>query len=107
MNTAHVDRSHRTPYKRAPYKEDRLAARLSSVLKKLFQKAASLEGTTLTEFVINSARQAAKRVIQEHEIITLSDRDRRVFMEALLNPPEPNQKLREAFDRNPPIQKSA
>jgi len=34
---------------------------------------------------------------KEHEFITLSDRDRKVFMEALLNPPDPNPKLREAF----------
>ena len=99
MSTTQTARSRHAPYKRAAYKEDRLAARLNSALKRLFQKAASLEGTTLTDFIINSARNAAKRIIHEHEVITLSDRDRKVFMETFLNPPEPNQKLREAFER--------
>ncbi len=89
--TVRIDRTH--------YKEDRLEARVSTALKKLLKKAADLEGTTLTEFVVQSVKSAAMRVIQDHEVITLSTRDRDVFMHALLNPPEPNQRLRQAFDR--------
>ncbi len=34
---------------------------------------------------------------QEHQIITLSARDSVQFIEALLNPPEPNARLRAAW----------
>ena len=98
MNTAQIARTHRT-VRQAPPKEERVAVRLSAAFKKLFQQAARLEGMTLTEFVINSAKAAAKRVVQEHEVILLSDRDRHLFMDAFLNPPEPNKKLRAAFER--------
>ena len=102
MNTAHADR-----LRRSAYKEDRLEARVSAALKKLFQKAAYLEGTTLTEFVVNAVHNAAKRVIQDHDVITLGERDREVFIKTLLNPPEPNQKLRHAFERYQHFKKSA
>jgi len=101
MTTAQMAQR-RTLQKKASQKEERVAARLSAALKKLFRKAATLEGMSLTDFVINSARTAAKRVIQEHELIVLSASERQVFINALLNPPKPNSKLREAFERNQP-----
>jgi uncharacterized protein (DUF1778 family) len=102
MSTAH---SH--PMRRSAYKEDRLEARVSAALKKFFQKAAALEGTTLTDFVVNSVHAAAKRVIQEHQMITLGERDREVFIKTLLNPPEPNPQLKRAFERYQQFRKSA
>jgi uncharacterized protein (DUF1778 family) len=78
---------------------ERLEARISKDQKELFQRAAELEGRTLTDFVISSVLDAAKRTIQEHETMTLSTRDRQVFVEALLNPPPPSDKLRAAAQR--------
>lgn len=74
-------------------KMERLEARISPAQKKLFQKAASIQGRTLTQFVVGSAQEAAKNVVQEYELITLSVRDRKVFVKALLNPSVPSQKL--------------
>ena len=37
---------------------------------------------------------------EDNIIITLSDRDRDIFLEALETPPEPNEKLREAAKRH-------
>jgi uncharacterized protein (DUF1778 family) len=42
---------------------------------------------------------AAKKAIQEHEMMILSAQDREVFVKALLNPPEPSAKLRAAAQR--------
>lgn len=39
----------------------------------------------------------AARAIREHERIVLSDRDWELFFDALVDPPEPNAALREAF----------
>ena len=80
-------------------KRERLEARVSPDLKALLQRAADLQGRSLTDFVLESARHAAEAVIHEHEVITLSARDSRAFVEALLNPPAPNERLRAAFAR--------
>lgn len=81
-------------------KIERLEARISREQKELFQRAADIQGRTLTDFVISSVAEAAKRAIQEHEMMTLSVRDREVFVEALLSPPDPSDKLRAAASRH-------
>ena len=35
----------------------------------------------------------ARRTIAEHETLVLSDRDREAFFDALVNPPEPSERL--------------
>lgn len=80
-------------------KGERLEVRVTKEQKELFQRAADLQGRSLTDFVISSVAEAAKQAIQEHEIMILSARDRAVFVEALLNPPEPSNKLRAAAKR--------
>jgi uncharacterized protein (DUF1778 family) len=77
-------------------KTERLEACLSKEQKELFQRAADILGLTLTDFVISSLQTAAKQAIQEHEIMILSQRDQEIFVEALLNPPNPSMKLRAA-----------
>jgi uncharacterized protein (DUF1778 family) len=41
---------------------------------------------------------AARRTIAEHETIVLSDRDRAVFFDTLVNPPVPSERLQRAFE---------
>lgn len=77
-------------------KAERLEARISREQKQLFQRAATLTGRSLTEFVVSSLQEAATRTIQEQELITLSRSDQQLFVRALLTPPVPNQKLRRA-----------
>ena len=50
------------------------------------------------EFVLRSAEAAANEVIREHQVITFTIEDSQAFVNALLNPPEPNDKLRAAFE---------
>jgi len=80
-------------------KTERLEARISSDQKKLFQHAASLTSKTLTEFTIGALEKAANQVIEEHESIQLSIHDQQVFIEALLDAPEPNHALLSAAER--------
>jgi uncharacterized protein (DUF1778 family) len=77
----------------------RLEARISPDLKLRLEYAASLRGATLTEFVVQSAQEAATRAIREHEAMTLSERASRAFAEFLLNPPRPNEKALAAAKR--------
>jgi uncharacterized protein (DUF1778 family) len=80
-------------------KTARLEARLTGELKALLQHAADLSGRSLTEFVISSAQEVASRTVREHEVLTLSGRDRQVFVNALLKPVSPNKRLRQAARR--------
>jgi uncharacterized protein (DUF1778 family) len=75
---------------------ERLEARISADKKNLLKNAADLSGRTLTEFVINSACEAASRIIQEYQQLRLSVKDRAVFVQALLNPASPSDKLLKA-----------
>jgi uncharacterized protein (DUF1778 family) len=77
-------------------KKERLEARVSAEQKELFMRAAALQGSTLTEFVVRSLQEAASRTIREHEIMELTAQDREVVIETLLNPPRPNERLRQA-----------
>lgn len=75
---------------------ERFEARISADKKCLLKNAAELSGRTLTDFVINSAYEAAIRVIQEHQQLNLSVNDSTIFIQALLNPPNPSDRLLKA-----------
>jgi uncharacterized protein (DUF1778 family) len=72
----------------------RLEARISQETKALVQKAADLEGRTLTDFVVASVQTAAYRVIEHHQTLKLSIEDSEAFVDAILNPPKPNEALK-------------
>ncbi len=78
---------------------ERLEARISRDQKALFQRAAELQGRTLTDFVVSSLYEVAVRTIEEMQIIRLSAEDSRAFADALLNPRAPNERLRAAARR--------
>jgi uncharacterized protein (DUF1778 family) len=81
-------------------KKSRFEARITEEQKALFLKAAAYRGyRTLTEFVISSAQEKADAIVREHEILQLTKEDRQIFVEALLHPPAPNEKLRRAAER--------
>ena len=77
----------------------RLEARLSPEVKALMQKAADLEGRSLTDFVVTSAQAAAYAVIERHHTLKLTLEDSEAFVETLLQPPEPNTALQQAVIR--------
>jgi len=77
----------------------RLEARISPAMKRRLEYAAALRGTSLTEFVIQSAYEAASQAIRENEMLALSERARMDFVRLLLNPPRPNRKALAAAKR--------
>lgn len=80
-------------------KGSRLEARISSQQKRLFKRAAELEGRTLTDFVVSALQAAASKVIQDHEVMTLTGKDREIFVSALLKPVIASGRLRKAVSR--------
>lgn len=81
---------------RGSRRDRRLDARVTAEDKSLFERAAALSGRSMSSFVVNTLREAARRVIREHETMQLSGRDRRAFVSALLEDAEPAEPLRRA-----------
>lgn len=73
---------------------DRLEARVSPELKELLLDAATMRGVTLSDFLINSAHDAAVQTIEQHKIIRLNREASLQFASALLRPPKPNARLK-------------
>jgi len=84
---------------RRPSKLERLEARITREQKRIIERAAGLRGTSVTDFVVVSAQQAATNTIKEYEMMSLQDEARDVFVNALLNPPAPNAAARRAAKR--------
>ena len=80
-------------------KLERLEARITRRQKHLIARAASLRGTSITDFVIASAQQAATATIRDCEVLRLNDDARDAFVHALLNPPAPSAAARAAARR--------
>lgn len=79
---------------------ERLEARVPAPIKDLIARAASLEGVTLTDFVIATLQKSAAEVVREHVVLNLSVKDSAAFAKAMLAPPKPNRKLTQAFARH-------
>ena len=75
---------------------DRMSLRIAASEKALLMRAATLQHTNLTEFVIRNVVSLAKKVIQENEHMALSENDSMHVLALLDNPPKPNKKLMEA-----------
>lgn len=76
----------------------RFDARLPKEQKEFFEYAANIGGyRSLTDFVLQAVHAQAQKIIAEQEKILMSKRDQEVFFDAILNPPEPNDALKEAL----------
>lgn len=84
---------------RRSQKRERLEARVTLDQKRLIARAANLRGTSVTDFVVVSAQHAARETIKDFEILSLRDEARKVFVNAILNPPAPNRAARTAAAR--------
>ena len=75
----------------------RLEARLPTSVYVLLKQAAAIKGRSITDFVVSAAHDAAQRVIEDDNLMRLSADDQARFAQALINPPEPNDALRQAM----------
>lgn len=66
----------------------------------MVKRAAALTHRSVSEFVISSAMRAARRTVREHEELALPNQDSEAFVQALLNPPKPNELLKVATERS-------
>ena len=77
----------------------RLETRVTADQKRLIERAAALQGRSVTDFVLTSVQDAAQRAIEQSQRLDLSLRDSEAFVAALLNPQPVNQRLAETVRR--------
>ena len=77
-------------------KTERLELRLAPAAKKLIQRAMSITGLAAGDL----AYEGARRVLDEHHRMVLSGDDRDAFLQAILNPPQPTERLVGALRRH-------
>src|SRR5437899_7267920 len=77
-------------------KRERIELRVGASAKELIQRAMAVTGLTAGDL----AYEGARRVLDEHERMVLTGADREAFFEALMNPPEPSDKLIAALRRH-------
>ena len=75
-------------------RNSRLELRLASDEKAIIERAAALSGSNMTDFVRSTMLTAAREAVRMHEVVKLTEEGSRVFVEALIDPPEPNEHLR-------------
>jgi len=88
------------PKPRAETDTARLEARIPVQIYDQMQRAARLRGMTLTGYLIATAGEDARRVVEDAEIMRLARADQIRFAEALVNPPRPNERLVRAARRH-------
>jgi uncharacterized protein (DUF1778 family) len=84
----------------AATKDSRLNIRCDERTRQLLDRAAGYARVSLSEFVLSRAVEAAERIVQEQQSITLKADDFQAFLAALDAPGEPSPALRRAFERH-------
>lgn len=80
-------------------KKQRLDLRLSPAVKTQIEKAAELQGRSVSDFVVAAAITQASQVIEQQMVLRLCLEDSIVLAEAFRNEPRPNRKAIEAARR--------
>ena len=88
--------AHRKQSPERELKKERIELRVAPSAKKLIQRAMEVSGLTAGDL----AYEGARRVLEEHERMMLAGADRDAFLEALMSPPEPTDRLVAALRRH-------
>jgi len=80
-------------------RDQRLEARVTPDQKELIERAACVQGRTITDFMVSALQEAARQAIADHAVWKLTQDQQELFIGALMAPPAPNPKLREAYKR--------
>jgi len=71
----------------------RISTRVPAQVQETLETAAGMVGATLNQFIVQTALREAERIIEQERVIRLTARDAQKFLDALDNPPPPNDKL--------------
>jgi len=78
-------------------KNARVDMRIPQTLKEIWQHAAAMRGSSLSDYIINVVSDSAMRDVEQQHVIHLTVRDQMALLEALNAPVrEPNERMKKA-----------
>jgi len=72
----------------SPPRTERVEARIAPEVLEIVRRAAEIEGRSVSDFLVGAAQEAARRTIEQMQIIRLSMEEQQRFAALLLTPPE-------------------
>jgi uncharacterized protein (DUF1778 family) len=85
----------------------RIEARIAPDALRIVRRAAELQGRSVSDFVVDSALNMARKAIEETDIVRLAVEDQRAVAEAIFNPPPLTPGMERAIDRYKGLIKSS
>lgn len=80
-------------------KKQRIDLRLTDDDKSMIEEAAAMTNQTITQFMVSSASERAAEVIEQHRRLVLNEASWDRVMQAISNPPAPNERLKRTAKR--------
>jgi uncharacterized protein (DUF1778 family) len=80
-------------------KDIRIGVRTTTDIQETIQRASKYLGTSVSQFLIDTALEKAIKVIETAETIKLTNKGADAMMSILNNPPKPNKNLENTFQK--------
>ena len=80
-------------------KKQRIDLRLNEDDKHMIEEAAALTNQSISQFMVSTASERAAEVIDQHRRLLLNEESWNLVMDAIINPPAPNDRLKRAANR--------
>ncbi|HCM1959199.1 TPA: DUF1778 domain-containing protein [Salmonella enterica subsp. houtenae serovar 43:z4,z23:-] len=80
-------------------KKQRIDLRLNEDDKHMIEEAAAMTNQSISQFMVSTASERAAEVIDQHRRLLLNEDSWNLVMEAITNPPAPNDRLKRTAER--------
>jgi len=80
-------------------KKQRIDLRLNEDDKHMIEEAAAITNQSISQFMVSTASERAAEVIDQHRRLLLNEESWSLVMDAITNPPVPNDRLIRAAKR--------
>ena len=80
-------------------KKQRIDLRLNEDDKHMIEEAAAMTNQSISQFMVSTATERAAEVIDQHRRLLLNEESWNLVMDAITNPPVPNDRLKRAANR--------
>ncbi|ECC3553945.1 DUF1778 domain-containing protein [Salmonella enterica subsp. salamae] len=80
-------------------KKQRIDLRLNEDDKHMIEEAAAITNQSISQFMVSTASERAAEVIDQHRRLLLNEESWNLVMDAITNPPAPNDRLKRAANR--------
>ncbi|EBC1670901.1 DUF1778 domain-containing protein [Salmonella enterica] len=80
-------------------KKQRIDLRLNEDDKQMIEEAAAMTNQSISQFMVSTASERAAEVIDQHRRLLLNEESWKLVMDAITNPPAPNDRLKRAANR--------